>query len=80
MVVNIPGSFVSGLPRVANEADWIDNRVRTMSRGYVATELWDFRNSRNRRERVRRTDGGDTGHGTSSEPAESSKVVGAFGK
>ena len=36
IVANMPGSFVSFFNE-ANEADWIDNRVRTISRGYVAT-------------------------------------------
>jgi hypothetical protein len=36
IVVHIPGSFVRGkLPSAANEADWIERRVRTISRGYV---------------------------------------------
>lgn len=49
-----------------------------MSRGYVATELRDFRKRNEGRGRVRRTDGGDTSHGAGSEPADGSKVVGAF--
>lgn len=35
MVCHMPGSLPSGLPRPAKPADWIDNRVRTMSSGYV---------------------------------------------
>jgi hypothetical protein len=32
----MPGNFVLGVPpRAANEADWIERRVRTISRGYV---------------------------------------------
>jgi hypothetical protein len=35
-VAHIPGSFFLGAPlSAANEADWIESRVRTMSRGYV---------------------------------------------
>jgi hypothetical protein len=35
-VPHIPGSFVLGdLPKAANDADWMESRVRTMSRGYV---------------------------------------------
>ena len=35
MVVSMPGSCPSALPKAANEADCIDSRVLTMSRGYV---------------------------------------------
>jgi hypothetical protein len=36
MVAHIPGSFVFGaFLRAANDADWMESRVRTMSRGYV---------------------------------------------
>jgi hypothetical protein len=35
-VAHIPGSFVVvGCFSVANDADWIESLVRTMSRGYV---------------------------------------------
>ena len=36
IVAHMPGSFLLvSSEMVANEADWIDNRVRTMSNGYV---------------------------------------------
>ena len=35
MVCHIPGSFPSDWPNAAKPADCIDNRVRTMSSGYV---------------------------------------------
>ena len=40
IVPNMPGSFFSAfaaasLLKFANDADWIDSRVRTMSSGYV---------------------------------------------
>lgn len=35
MVCHIPGNFPSCLANAAKPADCIDNRVRTMSRGYV---------------------------------------------
>ena len=35
MVCHIPGNFPSRFPNAAKPADCIDNRVRTMSSGYV---------------------------------------------
>lgn len=35
MVCHIPGNFPSRFPSAAKPADCIDNRVRTMSSGYV---------------------------------------------
>lgn len=36
MVAHIPGScFLDASPSAAKDADWIDSRVRTISRGYV---------------------------------------------
>src|SRR5271154_2964787 len=35
MVCHIPGNFPSCFPNAAKPADCIDNRVRTMSSGYV---------------------------------------------
>ena len=36
IVAHIPGSFsLAASFRLENEADWIDRRVRTISRGYV---------------------------------------------
>jgi hypothetical protein len=35
IVAHMPGSLAPCFPRAANEADWMDNRVRTISRGYV---------------------------------------------
>jgi hypothetical protein len=35
MVCHIPGNFPSRFPSAAKPADCIDNRVRTMSKGYV---------------------------------------------
>jgi hypothetical protein len=35
MVCHMPGSLVGFAPSSANDADWIERRVRTMSSGYV---------------------------------------------
>jgi hypothetical protein len=35
MVCHMPGSFLGLAPSSANDADWIERRVRTMSSGYV---------------------------------------------
>jgi hypothetical protein len=36
IVAHIPGSFaLCAWPSAANDADWIERRVRTISRGYV---------------------------------------------
>ena len=35
MVCHMPGSCLGRAPSSANDADWMDRRVRTMSSGYV---------------------------------------------
>lgn len=35
MVAHMPGSFLGLAPSSAKDADWMESRVRTISRGYV---------------------------------------------